>query len=125
MGDLPDFDTLLAMHRENPESLEKLRRRLTRKLLHSAPDSTRQRLEGLQFRIDMELRRATNPTARCLRISDMMHDSFSRLNHCLQHPFDEVSTRQNRPKADILPMSRRRPGTARSSKDNADSSKPH
>ena len=53
------------------------------------------------------------------------HHAMYAMNHCLQHPFDEVSTRQNRPKADILPMSRRRPGTARSSKDNADSSKPH
>ncbi|MEX0740938.1 MAG: DUF3135 domain-containing protein [Pseudohongiella sp.] len=117
MGDLPDFDTLLAMHRDNPESLEKLRRRLTRKILRSAPDSTRQRLEGLQFRIDMELQRASNPTARCIRLSGMMHDSFSRLNHCLQHPFDEVNARQNRPKADILPMIQRHQRT--------DSSKPH
>lgn len=113
MGDLPDFDTLLAMHRENPESLEKLRRRLTRKLLRSAPDSTRRRLEGLQFRIDMELQRATNPTARCIRLSDMMHDSFARLNHCLHHPFDEVNTRHKRPKADILPMKSRHSGSSK------------
>lgn len=113
MGDLPDFDTLLAMHRENPESLEKLRRRLTRKLLRSAPDSTRRRLEGLQFRIEMELQRATNPTARCVRMAGMMHDSFARLNHCLQHPLDEVNTRHNRPKADILPMKSRHPGPSK------------
>ena len=117
MGDLPDFDTLLAMHRENPESLEELRSRLTRKLLRSAPDSTRKRLEGLQFRIDMELQRASNPTARCVRLSDMMHDSFSRLNHCLHHPFDEVNARQNQPKADILPLIQRHR--------RADPSKPH
>lgn len=113
MGDLPDFDTLLAMHRENPESLEKLRRRLTRKLLRSAPDSARRRLEGLQFRIDMELQRATNPTARCIRLSSMMHDSFARLNHCLNHPLDEVNTRQNQAKADILPMTSRLPDTSK------------
>lgn len=117
MGDLPDFDTLLAMYRDNPESLDKLRRRLTRKALRSAPDSTRQRLAGLQFRIDMELQRASNPTARCIRLSDMMHESFSRLNHCLHHPFDEVNARQNRPEADILPMNRRR--------QSPDPSKPH
>ena len=113
MGDLPDFDTLLAMHRENPEALEKLRRRLTRKLVRSAPASTRRRLEGLQFRIDMELQRATNPTARCIRLSGMMHDSFARLNHCLHHPFDEGYTRQNRPKADILPMKSRHSGPSK------------
>lgn len=117
MGDLPDFDTLLAMHRENPESLEKLRRRLTGKILRSAPDNTRQRLAGLQFRIDMEMQRASNPTARCIRLSDMMHESFSRLNHCLHHPFDEINARQSQPKADILLMTRR--------PRDADSSKPH
>ena len=118
MGDLPDFDTLLAMHRDNPESLEELRRRLTCKILRQAPDSTRRRLEGLQFRIDMELQRASNPTARCIRLSDMMHDSFARLNHCLQHPFDEVNARQSRPKADILPLDPRR-------RQRVNSSKPH
>jgi len=117
MGDLPDFDTLLAMHRDNPESLEELRRRLTCKILRQAPDSTRRRLEGLQFRIDMELQRASNPTARCIRLSAMMHDSFSRLNQCLNHPFDEVNARQNRPKADILTINKRH--------QEADSSKPH
>lgn len=118
MGDLPDFDTLLAMYQQDPESLEKLRSKLTRKLLNSAPDSTRQRLEGLQFRINMELKRAGNPTARCLRLSGMMHESFAELNHCLHHPFDVVSARQQQPKADILPLTRRRQNTT-------DKSKPH
>ncbi|MBU2097812.1 MAG: DUF3135 domain-containing protein [Gammaproteobacteria bacterium] len=107
MAELPDFDTLMQLHKEDPEALERLRQDLTTELLNKASDDARRRLEGLQFRINMELRRAGNPTARFLRLSDMMHESFYELNHCLNNPVDAVMARQNTPKADIVPLVRR------------------
>lgn len=113
MADLPDFDTLLAMHQEDPDALDQLRQKLTAELVDSAPDDARRRLEGLQFRINMELRRAGNPTARFLKLSGMMHKSFSDLRYCLSHPMEAVSARQTHRKADILPLNRTgRPGTS-------------
>lgn len=106
MAELPDFDTLLAMHREDPEALERLRNRLTTELVESASAHTRQRLEGLQFRINMELRRAGNPTAGFLRLSTLMHEAFSELNFYLNSPADVVrareKARQQQGQADIL-----------------------
>tara|TARA_R100000306_G_scaffold44920_1_gene42876 strand:+ start:42299 stop:42664 length:366 start_codon:yes stop_codon:yes gene_type:complete len=104
MAKLPDFDTLLAMHREDPDALDRLRNKLTSELVASASSDTQRRLAGLQFRINMELRRAGNPTAAFLKLSNMMQDSFSELNFCLNNPIDAVKARQGGPKADILPL---------------------
>ncbi|MDO8909297.1 MAG: DUF3135 domain-containing protein [Pseudohongiella sp.] len=110
MAELPDFDTLMKLHKEDPEALERLRQNLTSELMNKASDHTRRRLEGLQFRINMELRRASNPTARFLRLSDMMQESFHELNYCLNNPVDAVIARQNTQKADIVPLVRRTSG---------------
>lgn len=104
MPELPDFDTLLAMHRDDPDALESLRQRLTSQVIEQAPCEYQRRLAGLQFRINMELRRAGNPTARFLRLSDMMHDSVAELSHCLNHPLETLQARHSGPLADILPL---------------------
>src|SRR5690606_39594129 len=41
------------------------------------------KLRGLQFRVDMERRRAKSPMAACIAISAMMHDSFDQLRQAL------------------------------------------
>lgn len=109
MADLPDFDTLMQLHKEDPEALERLRHELATELMNRASADTRRRLEGLQFRINMELRRAGNPAARILRLSGMMQDAFHELNYCLNNPADALMARQNTPKADIVPLIRRQP----------------
>lgn len=92
------------MHREDPEALEALRHRLTSELIAHAPSDCQRRLAGLQFRINMELRRAGNPTARFLRLSGMMHESVAELNQCLNHPMETLQARHSGPLADILPL---------------------
>lgn len=80
---LPDFDDLVKLAQENPEELENLRQRLCDELIQSAPQEYRRRLRGIQFQIDMERKRAKTPMAACLKISEMMHDSFSQLRDAL------------------------------------------
>jgi len=106
--DLPDFDTLLALHRRNPSALEKLRRELSSQLVASAPRSTRRRLRGLQFRIDMELERAGSPDARYRRLSRMMYDSFAELNQCLNYPSEALRRRDaaRDHSAEVIPLDR-------------------
>ena len=111
--DLPDFDTLLAIHRRDPEQLEKLRTEATNRLLETAPADVRRRLEGLQFRIDMELRRARTPEARCVRLSGMMRDAFAALHFSLHHPGEAVQRHTaDDDKAKVLPL----PGAQRRSR---------
>ena len=71
-----DFDHWLALARDDPEAFEVERRALIEALiLRAAPDRQR-RLRGLQFRIDMERRRARTPMAACLRFQSLMWDSL-------------------------------------------------
>ena len=82
--DLPDFDTLLTLNEENPEELEKIRLELTDAIFERVSEPSRKRLEGLQFRINMELQRAKTAQARCVKMSSMMHDSFIELQQVLR-----------------------------------------
>lgn len=104
--ELPDFDTLIDINKKDPEALTELRQRLSDEFVDSCPDSSRRRLEGLLFRINMELRRAGNPATAYLRLSDMMYSSFSELHHSLNQPGDllnpENQQGQTRRSADIL-----------------------
>ena len=104
--ELPDFDTLIDINKKDPEALTELRQRLSDEFVDSCPDSSRRRLEGLLFRINMELGRAGNPATAYLRLSDMMYSSFSELHHSLNQPGDLLNTDnqqgQTRRSADIL-----------------------
>lgn len=71
-----DFDAWSRLAAQDPEAFEMRRRMLIEQLIQSAPDTNRARLKGLQFRLDMERRRARTPLAACLRISDMMWQSL-------------------------------------------------
>ncbi|MGB3621990.1 DUF3135 domain-containing protein [Ketobacter sp. MCCC 1A13808] len=95
---LPDFDQLKEMAENNPEQLEQLRIQLCEQVIQDAPEKYRRKLRGLQFRLDMERRKAKSPMAACIAISGMMHDSFDRLRLALNdatgkgRPFDLQGT---------------------------------
>lgn len=104
--DLPDFDTLLALHRNNPAALDKLQQKLSSRLVNRAPGTARRRLRGLQFRINMELERAGSPDARYRRLSRMMYESFAELNQCLNDPSEALRKQQvdGRKMARVIPL---------------------
>jgi hypothetical protein len=90
MPRLPAFDVLVDMARNDPKGLETLRRSLTDAVIAAASnDTTRRRLQGLQFRVDMERRRATTPLAATIRISEMMCKSLAELHRSMVAPVDE------------------------------------
>ena len=67
---LPAFEVLVDMARNDPEGLETLRRSLTNAVIATASSEiSRRRLEGLQFRVDLERRRAQTPlTLACIAV---------------------------------------------------------
>jgi hypothetical protein len=71
-----DFDEWLVLAKEDPDAFEQRRSRLIDSFIQDAPDHLHHRLRGLQFRIDMERRRARTPMGACVRISGMMWDAF-------------------------------------------------
>lgn len=71
-----DFDEWSALARTDPQAFETRRLALIEDYLGQFPTPEQRRLRGLQFRIDMERRRARTPMAACLRLSAMMWDSL-------------------------------------------------
>ncbi|MDH5570336.1 MAG: DUF3135 domain-containing protein [Gammaproteobacteria bacterium] len=81
--ELPDFDQLKLLAETNPEELESLRLSYSQKLIDSAPERLQKRLNGLMFIINMESRRSKNPMRNCIKLSQLMMDSFVDLKDVL------------------------------------------
>ena len=82
---LPDFNSLKRIAQLDPEALERIRQQHVEAIIASSPKHLRQRLRGLQFQIDMQRRLNPNPLSACIKISQMMHESFDQLRFLLNH----------------------------------------
>ncbi len=71
-----NFDTwfaeMSALAQSDPEAFEKRREELIEEAISQADESHQGRLRCLQWRIDMERKRAKTPLASCLRLYDML-----------------------------------------------------
>jgi len=79
----PDFDELILMAKSDPEGFELHRKELCEALINDAPEEYQRRLRGIQFQIDMAREKAPSPIASCVKISQMMHESFAKLSGAL------------------------------------------
>ncbi len=83
MTKLPPFDELKEMAENNPEALEALRKTLVNEVIEKAPEEKRDRLKGLQFKIDAKIKTSRTPFESMCKIYDEMMDSFDQLNEQL------------------------------------------
>lgn len=67
-----DFDAWARLAKEDPAAFEAKRSEALEEVMRQAPEERRQRLRGLQWRIDQVREQAGTPLAACLKISDMM-----------------------------------------------------
>lgn len=84
-----DFDEWASLAKSDPVAFEARRIALIEDYLNQFPPPDQRRLRGLQFRIDMERRRARTPMAACLRLSSMMWDSLLG-SHGLKQTLDQL-----------------------------------
>ena len=75
-----DFDEVAALARRDPEAYEQYRLDAVEALITRASSKNQQHLRRLQWRIDQERKRAPNATAACVKLYQMMWDSFSGSN---------------------------------------------
>ena len=87
---LPDVDDLMQMAQDDPEALERLREQLCAQVIANAPRQYQRRLNGLQFQINMERMRANNSLHSCIKISQMMMESYQQL----QLSLEEIHTKK-------------------------------
>ncbi|MDX1452929.1 MAG: DUF3135 domain-containing protein [Oleiphilaceae bacterium] len=100
---LPDFDELLRLASEEPDSLERLREELCNRVIAGAPPAMQARLKGLQFRIDAERRLSQHPMGACIRISRLMNESLAELQHALNDPSAYVRQKR-RQQGKVVPL---------------------
>ena len=81
--DIKDFDEWAALAKSDPEAFEQRRREAIETYIAAAPAEHQQRLRGVQFRVDMERARASNPLSATIRISNMMWSAFGELRESL------------------------------------------
>jgi hypothetical protein len=74
-----DFDKWAKLAREDPAEFERQREATLRSTIAAAPSEHRQRLEGLQFRLNMERQRSESPLGSCVRLNSLMWAGFYRL----------------------------------------------
>lgn len=67
-----NFDDWMALGRSDPIAFEERRRRVIEEAIARAPQHMQPRLYALQWRIDMERGRASNPLSACIRLNNMM-----------------------------------------------------
>lgn len=101
-----DFDAWMLLAESNPKAFELTRRRVIEVELAKAPPAIRARLEGLQWRIDMERKRQKNPMGSCIRLFEMMWDQVYGTDGLLDALTVGTLPRPLRRSAKILPLAR-------------------
>lgn len=80
-----DFEKWAQLASSDPQSFEQLRQDKIADVIEKATGNHQQRLRKLQWRIDqVRNKNKTSTMAACLAISDLMWDTFERLNELLQ-----------------------------------------
>lgn len=105
-----DFTHWSELARNDPDAFEARRREVIREAIdHAAPDK-RQRLHGLQWRIDRMRELAASPLSACVQMSQMMWESLMGehgLLETLQQPLAAGSRPGPREPAKVIPLPRR------------------
>ncbi|WP_430462780.1 DUF3135 domain-containing protein [Thalassolituus sp. LLYu03] len=102
--ELPSFEELRRLAEEDPQALEALRQQHVDAMITAAPEDLQRRLRGLQFRIDAERNRASNPLSACLRISRMMHEHLHQLLDAVHESYEPTATPTVVQSASIIPF---------------------
>ena len=71
-----DFDDAMELAKNDPEAFEQYRLDAIEALITSVTWKNQQNLRRLQWRIEQERKRAPDPAAACVKIYQMMWDSF-------------------------------------------------
>lgn len=84
-----NFDVVVELHKNDPEKLEKLQKEIVEDYINSVPERNKNRLRGIQFKIDSIRKLSQNSTQSYLKIADMFwSEGFTRFNDILNGEHD-------------------------------------
>ncbi|HEB78712.1 MAG TPA: DUF3135 domain-containing protein [Methylothermaceae bacterium] len=106
ISDSFDFDYWLELARTDPDLFEWHRQAAIKAYLSDLPSARRSRLERLQWRIDMEIRRSSSHLGACIRLYQMMLESCSRQQAALDALLQGTEMPDADHQAEVLPFAR-------------------
>lgn len=74
------FDYWMELAKNNPDAFEKERTQAIDEIIDSAPEHMQQRLRGLQWRIDNEIKLTNSPMEACVRVNRLMMEMVFKKN---------------------------------------------
>jgi len=106
-----DFEEWASLAKTDPQAFEARRQEEIARLIAQASPRMQTRLSGLQWKIDMERQRASNPMSSCMRIFDLMWDSVYGERGLLEalHGLEGQPLAERAP-ADVLNLRKPHPG---------------
>jgi hypothetical protein len=105
-----DFDRWADLAQQDPAVFERLRQLTVELAILKHSRRNRERLQGLQWRIDRVREQARTPMAACVHLSDLMWDTFERLNESYHDP--DAVRRTAQPRTPPIPLRDPRRGTS-------------
>ena len=96
---------LEGIYENNPDKFEKLRKELIEIAIMSYPERFHKRARGIQFYIDIELKKYKDPLIRMNRMVELFWDKFHEFNSIINDPAGIAFEREkNKKKGKILPL---------------------
>lgn len=102
-----DFDEWARLARADPTTFNHRRREAVEEIIRAAPAERRPRLRSLQWRLDRLRQTASSPLSACVRIYDLMWESFSG-EHGLAASLADPYRRTRRPRCPVVILKPRR-----------------
>jgi hypothetical protein len=85
---------MIGLYQKDPEAFEKLRAELIRQAIEELPEKYRRRAHGLQFQVDMKLRKYHDPIMRMNAMIALFWDQFTEFQTILNRPGDYLAARR-------------------------------
>lgn len=108
-----DFDYWCQLAKDDPAAFEAARKQeIDNHIAGIQQKSTQERMERLQWRVEMERKRSKNPMDSAIRIYDMMWESVGKNFEAIQDLADHLKPSQDssvsslRPQAKVLKFNR-------------------
>ena len=85
---------MVGLYQRDPEAFEKMRADIIHQMLEGMPEEYRRRAYGMQFQLEMRLRRYRDPVVRMNVMIGMFWEQFETFNSVLNDPMKFLAERE-------------------------------
>lgn len=85
---------MVGLYQKDPEAFEKMRADIIHQMLEEFPEEYRKRAYGMQFQLDMRLRRYRDPIVRMNMMIGIFWEQFEQFNSVLNDPERFIAKRE-------------------------------